>query len=473
MSVEVLEAPTKPHADQPAVDPSVGDPMPRWVWGLVVGVAALLRFGGLGTSMLTFDETFTAEAARLAPSKLLSFLRTHDRHPPLDYLVRHPFASAGMSELWIRLPSAVLSTAAVLVAVWWWRRYGRAGLLAASFLALGSFSITYARDARMYAGLELVGISVAALSHHWLSERDRGGAPGWNVWLLLWVACLSGLLLQAGALLVVPAVALVPGLARDRDAWRWRFTVLAAGLTWAALWGPSFLAQLKLGDSWIPLTTPSYLASVVNELVDSFPAFRFYVMALLAAAGALLPRRAPRRVWIVVGLLPVVMAALAGVWVHLLLPRTLAFASWVPCLSLGFLIDRVLRRSLLVGAGAILLAAVIVLPSTADAVTNNGASEAPAFRYVRTVVRPGDEVVVSPAWLDPMVRWYFDVRWFQGGVQVDRTDLRASGVSIGPAPTTGRAWLVVSRSYVIADSGQRECGPRLRFGDFTVVCLGP
>jgi hypothetical protein len=52
-----------------------------WV-SLVVGV--LVRFVALGSSVLTFDESFTAEVARRPLGEIAGVLRDTDSHPPLD-----------------------------------------------------------------------------------------------------------------------------------------------------------------------------------------------------------------------------------------------------------------------------------------------------------------------------------------------------------------------------------------------------
>jgi hypothetical protein len=49
-----------------------------------VGVGAALRLWDLGSSRLSYDESFTAMAGRLPISTLFGYLRDHDSHPPLD-----------------------------------------------------------------------------------------------------------------------------------------------------------------------------------------------------------------------------------------------------------------------------------------------------------------------------------------------------------------------------------------------------
>ena len=97
---------------------------------------------------------------------LLSYLRHTDLHPPLDYILRAPFARAGASDFMIRFPSVVLSTAALALFAWWMRARGWFGVVATALMAVSTFQLTYGGEARMYALLQLLGVC----------GRDRGRA---------------------------------------------------------------------------------------------------------------------------------------------------------------------------------------------------------------------------------------------------------------------------------------------------------
>ena len=81
--------------------------------GAFVLVGIVLRCWALGSTRLSFDETFTAMAARLPVTTLFTYLRHADTHPPLDYLIRVPLARAGVSDGWFRFPSVVESVLAL------------------------------------------------------------------------------------------------------------------------------------------------------------------------------------------------------------------------------------------------------------------------------------------------------------------------------------------------------------------------
>lgn len=440
----------------------------RWPAGLVVivGVGVLLRLWHLGGGQLTFDEAFSAVAARLPFSRLITYLQHSDSHPPLDYLMRAPVARVAPSEGWMRLPSALLSVASLVVAAHWWRRLGRVGVLSTALLATSAFAITQAHDARMYAGLGLAGVAAAASAASWL-DRPRT-APA----VLAAVALLAALFLQGGALLAAPGLLAVPWLRRDREAWRWRGLTGGAVLVWAVVWGPSFLQQARhASDLWVPFTSPSYALGVFNELVDSWPVVKVVAVGLVVAGAIVIPRGTPRRVWWTVGFSSLALPVLVGTHFHVLLPRALAFGAWAPLVALAALVDRAMSRSRVVGAGAGLLVAVLVLPSTVAAAHPVQADQSRAFLAVRAEARSGDEVVTTPAFLWPLPAWYFGVRWDPDGRSVDRPDLQAQGTVIGGGHPSGRVWLIVSTSYRAETGGLPQCAAPQRLGDFVVYCL--
>ena len=131
-------------------------------------VGAVLRLWGLGAHRLGYDEAFTAMAGRMSLGDLLAYLRTHDSHPPLDYLLRAPLARTGVNEFLFRLPSVVCSAGALALFAWRMRRYALAGVIATALLAVSDFELTHGRTARMYAELELIGVLAAVLADSWL-----------------------------------------------------------------------------------------------------------------------------------------------------------------------------------------------------------------------------------------------------------------------------------------------------------------
>src|SRR3954468_20764760 len=102
---------------------------------VLVAVGVVLRAWRLGFNGLSYDESFTAMAARMPLDRLFNHLRTKDTPPPLDYLLRAPFARAGASAVVLRLPSFFCSVGALVLFAWWMRARGIAGLVATAVLA--------------------------------------------------------------------------------------------------------------------------------------------------------------------------------------------------------------------------------------------------------------------------------------------------------------------------------------------------
>ena len=144
--------------------------------GALVVLGAGLRLEGLGSTPLNFDESFTSMAGRLPIAAMFGFLRTADSHPPLDYLLQLPLARAGANSFLFRLPSAACSIAALALFAWWVRDRGRVGIAATAAMSICAFQIAYAREARMYAPMELIGVGTAVVADSWLRHPRRAHA---------------------------------------------------------------------------------------------------------------------------------------------------------------------------------------------------------------------------------------------------------------------------------------------------------
>ncbi len=436
-----------------------GRALPRVAFVAVTVVGIVLRVWDLGRHSLSFDETFTAMAARRSPGDLFGFLRVHDAHPPLDYLLRMPFASAG-NDVVLRLPSVVFSSVALVLFAWWMRDRGRVGLLATALMAVSGFELFYGREARMYALMELVGVVVAIGADRWLRRRSPVDAT------IVGLALLVGVFTHVSALVLAAGVFWVAGLARDRAAWWWRGAVVAPVAAWAVLWGPSFVHQASGSPAgWIPYTSlDSFLQSVAQPL--SFSAGLAGLIVLAIVAGAVLAARADRRLAIVgatcfVG--PVLLAAAVGAFGNFLQPRTLAFAAWAPLLAIAALVDAAARRWRVLGFAALVLVAAVALPSTAQGVQRSGLDSVDATNaHLLAVVRPGDVVLIRPQWMRSLIEWNLAVLRPGGEhvVAVPRPVPAADSFAIRLAGhPSGRVWLIEADGNRVTVPGAPQCAP--------------
>ena len=350
----------------------------------------------------------------------------------------------------------------------WLRRRG--ALLASTATALvaaGSFPLHYAREARMYAVLALLGVITAAAASRWL----EGGGRRWAV-----VAAASttvALLTHASGLLLAAGLLALPGLRRDREAWWWRLSIVAGVAVWAVAWGPAFVDQARRPPSWIPFATPATIAEAVNGTVDLYDRLAIPVLIGIVAGGWLLVRNHPRlgRVWLCGFALPVSLAAAAGIHHHVLLPRTLAVCAWGPALAFGALVEGAWQRRTTLGLAAMAALAVVVLPSAWTQVTGSTTDTTAAIEHLALVARPGDAVAVRPAFLAPLTHWYLGVRRPGPEHPIVLGALRADAFVLGPGPWHGRVWLLDPVAYGAPPPPGRRCAPTFEADHHRVWCL--
>ena len=445
----------------------------RYHWwalaGLVVTGAAL-RMAGLGASRLNYDESFTAMAGRMSLGDLFPFLARNDSHPPLDYLLHLPLARAGVSEFWFRMPSVACSVAALALFAWWMRSWGRTGIIATALMAVSAFQIAHGREARMYAELELIGVALAMLALTWIRRPNRRIAIAMGALVLL------GLLTHVSMFLVAAGLFTLPGRRTDRDAWWWRGAIVTAGLGWAALWGATFVIQARGGHSaWIPRTSPGSLVTAVGHLVTTAPYLSLAAVAAIVAGGVVLSRRdrPMARVWIAGFVIPVGIAAVAGLAEPVVLDRTFTLIAWAPLLAAAVSLDALLRRSVKIGAMALVGTTAVMLPSAFGVVNQVTGPDAP-LRALEQRLRPGDIVAVRPMSKAPELEWSLGVRHRSSIAPVRLPGLsRAFGIRYKSDDPSGRLFLLDWKhsSSPASWPARESCGHTWRWGKTHIQCL--
>jgi hypothetical protein len=437
------------------------------VAGLVV-VGAVLRIWGAGNGRLGYDEAFTAMAGRLPLGDLLRHLRLDDSHPPLDYLLRAPLARAGVDPFWFRMPSVVFSVAALACLGWWLRRYGVAGVVATGLFAVSSFELVHGRTARMYAELELFGVLAAMLAFAWL-ERPRRWHAGAVAALVLatLLTHVSGFLLGGGLLVLA-------GLRRDREAWRWRLGILAGGLAWAVLWGPSFLVQARGGHSdWIPRTTLDNIVHTFGSLVSGDARLHLLVVVAAVAGAVVVWRRDARlgRVLVCCSFVPMLLAAAAGTVEPVLLDRALTVAAWGPMTAIAFLLAALLARWRVVGVAALVAVSIVAVGAAVNVVQMASGPDR-VLGHLAAVAQPGDVVATRPAGKLAEIQWSLGVRGPYRYHTVKVTGLgNSAGVLLGDGPWSGRTWLLDWAHRPLPAAASRTCAPTWYGSGGKVLCI--
>ncbi len=166
-----------------------GDRTKVWL-GVVLVVAALLRFYALSAESFWFDETYSVWVARHSVGWHIE-LSTQRIFPPLYYLVLHFWLRLGSSEFAVRSLSVLIGLGSIGAV------YGlarglfdrRVGLLSALLLAVSPLHIWYSQEARMYILVAALGL----YSAHFMLLALRGG-KSWH-----WVAYVLGTALLMNA----------------------------------------------------------------------------------------------------------------------------------------------------------------------------------------------------------------------------------------------------------------------------------
>jgi 4-amino-4-deoxy-L-arabinose transferase-like glycosyltransferase len=121
---------------------------------LIVGVAGVLRLGGIGAESLWHDEVLTFVDAQAPLSRVIPWVRDHENCPPLYFALVNAWTKVfGAGDVSLRLPSAILGIAAVVLLFALGNEFFDpfVGLTAAALLALSPMHIAYSQEARPYA----------------------------------------------------------------------------------------------------------------------------------------------------------------------------------------------------------------------------------------------------------------------------------------------------------------------------------
>jgi 4-amino-4-deoxy-L-arabinose transferase-like glycosyltransferase len=214
---------------------------PPWLpLGLLVLLAALLRFPTLGMQSIWFDEAATWQLTQIPFGDMLSALPDRESNPPLFYVLEWLTTRVvGDSEAGLRLVSALAGTALVPVAFAIGRRIGgeRTAIATAALVAVNPLLVWFSQEARSY---ELVALLSAASLLLFLRALDDE-RPRWLAWWallsalalcshyfacfvlapqllwLLWRHPRRRAVLAAIGLLALVALALLPMLLAQRD----------------------------------------------------------------------------------------------------------------------------------------------------------------------------------------------------------------------------------------------------------------
>jgi hypothetical protein len=422
--------------------PRVATPWPAL--GAIVVVAAVLRIATLRTQSIWFDEAATWDLVRRPFGELLSRLPDGESNPPLFYVLEWIWTRGfGDGEFGLRSLSALagLLTVPVAYAVGQRASTARAGLAAASLVAVNPLLVWFSQEARSYALATLLSAVALLLFTYALEDRRGRVLAGWAL-----AAALALATHYFTAFVLAPQAAwLLWRHPHRRGALAAVGAVALAGL--ALL--PLLIAQSGNPYDIAGTSLALRLVQVPKQFLLGYRgplalAFGLIGAALVAAGAWLLVRRTPRRS----RERALLLAALGGVAVALPLLAALAGADYlntrnllpalVPllvALAVGFAASNAPRlgMTLLVALCALSLSIVIVVASDPQYQRQDwqglaqalGTSDAPRA------------VVISPANGELALRYYrHDLRPMGAqGAAVKEVDV----VAVAGSPDPGKA----------------------------------
>lgn len=373
-------------------------------------VAAALRFNGLMTEGLRFDESYSWDQARSDIPTL--FVRTfRDNYPPLHNLILwSAMHLTGEAEWSLRWPSVLLGIATVAITFFIGRRYGGlpVAIAASVLLAVSPVFIWYSQDGRMYPlfafGSALLCLAILRYAEH--PGRRRAAIAALATLILLYshiLAPITWVALAGIGLFVIPR-----GGRRSFILWQ-------AG-AWL-LFAPWLLVSLRQTGKilkagfWIPPISPQSFFDQLAQLAGGpLPLIALAATVVLGlwpsrARATSLPHKALLVTWLA---LPVAALTLISVFV---LPMFLAryMVALLPCLYLLAAIGvvRLADQTRPSRPLAVFAAALIGLSLT----LGQGLPARPDWRhaaqFVASNLRPGDCVSVLPSWDEVPLNYYF------------------------------------------------------------------
>lgn len=418
---------------------------------VILLAAASARFHRLGAQSLWYDEGLAYGHSLRSLPELVSHLQPNVHVPAYFTLLGWWRELTGSTEFALRMPSALFSLVGV---AWTYALGGRlfhpiAGLAAAALVALNSFSIYYAQEARMYAMLTAIGAGSMWLFLGLLRRRNTGACErlGWGRIIGLGLVNALGIYTHfAHAFVILVQSALVTLICFASSfgesaaaGWRrlpWRYwlkTMMAPVLTLALFlpWLPVAIAQLGNRSHRLQhLPIDQLLGEIlgyfafgsVHQLSVSGEAPIILFLLIIGLLPAASSRRAWRAAllpiaWAVVSIALFLFIGLGDSFLRFLLPAQLAFALW---LGRGVWVlwrlpirrgHRILRITPKLGAAIALALCLAALLRGLDALYRHPDFQRDDMRglarQIEEELDAGDAIIVSARGLQELLRYYY------------------------------------------------------------------
>jgi hypothetical protein len=427
----------------------------------VVVLALCVRFYGITTPGIWYDEAFSVLLAKHEPWQIWS-ITAKDVHPPLYYFLLHYWIVLfGDEASAVRSFSVAADVGTVLLSIKLMSLVAtrRATWMAALLLALLPISVRYSQEARMYTllGFWLMGATVALVC--WIKAPEKKRFPA--IYAVLMTAAFYTHYFAALGVLVHWFYWWWGGARFFRPVLPARAWILVNGVIVMLFvpWVPHFIEQLSMkGLEWIPPVTAHSVLSLVWQFTimnaieeQSWLLHAVPLVVVLACAAVMIAKDHGQYRFngLLIGyfLIPVTVLTLVALVVPVFVTRYLVFAAVGVPLIVAVALDNLGRRT------AILALALLVVLATeicglwsvyrqVDGLngTNNRANYgfAKLAGQVGQAALPGDEIVLGDFYL------YFSFNYYnQTGIQ-PRVYIRQLPI---PVPPNHGGYALAPESY--------------------------
>lgn len=239
----------------------------RLVLTSILLLAFALRIWGLDDRNFWWDEGWVAWLARLPISEIFN-QTAHDVHPPLQLLIQRLWWTiVGDGEFVMRYTSVWAGTLTVALIYQLGQTLGgaRAGRLAALFLALSPFAITWSQELRMYIWSALFAtLALWSAVRWWQTDRVYYGV----MYAVAAEAALWTLYLSVSVLIIANLAFLGLWLGRQlsrRAVWRWIAVQVAVILLYIP-WLAYALPRIPTWSTAEPFALPLFLQLYATTL---------------------------------------------------------------------------------------------------------------------------------------------------------------------------------------------------------------
>jgi mannosyltransferase len=373
---------------------------------LVTALAFTLRVWHLGGRSLWLDEGDSVGFARMQWTAFLHLMSFREVNMVLYYLFLRGWIHLGDSEVFLRIPSVIFGTGAVVATYLFAERtHSRVvALIAATLLSFNVLAIRYSMEVRGYA-LALMLVSVSWLMY------EKAVRRGTRRDLIVWVV-ISALAVYAHffAALIFISQHVCVGLAELSAQRKREFAVATAG--YFVLISPLILVAARMTQdplSWVqPLSQRVLLQFATHFFNGGAVQICCAVVLLTAAASIMIGSRREKR-WatataVLGAILPISITLTVSIAKPTLVPRYLLVALPSYVIAVSIPLARLPRIARVAAASVILLLGLPLLRTYEREPAPNDFRNAVA--YIAQRAQPGDGLIVWEPLARPAVEYY-------------------------------------------------------------------